>query len=405
MLKEVTLFERVEPAPPDPILGLTEAFRADSNPDKIDLSVGVYKDASNQTPVLKTVKQAEHQVLAHETSKNYLPIDGTDAYGHCVRRLMFGADSDLVDSGLATTSDTPGGTGALRVAGDYLHQSHPEATVWLSDPTWANHPAIFEAAGVPIKTYPYLDRQTNALAFDPMMATLAKVPVGDMVLLHGCCHNPTGVDPTADQWLAIGRQLVACGITPLLDFAYQGFADSLDSDAVGLHALYESCPEMLVCSSFSKNFGLYRERVGSLTVVSRNAQTTAAVQSRIKVGIRRNYSNPPSHGAAIVQTILGDGELTQQWHGELTQMRDRITGMRQLFADSLDHRSVQLNPDGNAFITRQRGMFSFSGLTKDQVGQLRQKHSIYIVGSGRINVAGMTGQNMDRLCDAIASVM
>jgi len=381
------MFNSIQPAPPDPILGLTEAFVADPNPDKINLGVGVYKDAGGKTPVLDCVKAAEQRILEGETDKAYKPIDGDPAYGQTVRRMMLGDDHPVLAGDRARTSHTPGGTGALRVVGDYLHQNHPGASIWMSDPTWANHPKIFEAAGVSTKTYPYFDAANNAIDFDAMLDALAKVPAGDVVLLHGCCHNAEAI---AER-----------GIVPLLDFAYQGFGDGLDEDAAGLRELAQRVPAMFVCTSYSKNFSLYNERVGSLTVIGPSAEAAAAVQSHIKVAIRTNYSNPPAHGAAIVTTILADAALTAQWHDELAAMRGRINAMRQRFADTLADKGA----GDFSFITRQRGMFSFAGLSKDQVAQLREKHAIYIVGSGRINVAGMTQANMDKLCDAIVSVL
>lgn len=399
------MFQNVTMAAPDPILGLTDAFNNDTNPDKINLSVGVYKDANGKTPVLASVKEAEKRILATEASKGYKPIPGAPEYQKAVQRLLFGADSDVLGSGRAATCHTPGGTGGLRVVGDFLKQNTPDATLWLSDPTWANHGSIFEAAGVATKTYTYFDRANNTLDFDAMTAAIESIPAGDVILLHGCCHNPTGVDPSNEQWEAIGKQLAARNITPLLDFAYQGFADGINEDAVGLRALLATCPELLICSSFSKNFGLYCERTGAFTVVTESADTTSKVFSQVKTCIRRNYSNPPAHGGAIVSTILDDAELAQQWEQELADMRNRINGMRKLFVDSLNTKGIQLSATGNEFIVRQRGMFSFSGLNKDQVAKLRDEHAIYIVGSGRINVAGMTENNMAKIIDAIAAVM
>ncbi len=396
------MFEAIDVAPPDPILGLTEAFKQDPNPNKINLGVGVYKDASGKTPVLASVKAAEAHILENETSKGYLPINGDPGYGTHVRRMLFGQDSALVDDGRAVTAHTPGGTGALRVAGDYLKAKHPSATLWMSDPTWANHPAVFTAAGLQQAQYAYFDAPKNALAFDRMLASLKQVSAGDAVLLHACCHNPSGVDLEPEQWGQVGELLAERKALPLVDFAYQGFATGLEQDAEGLRALAAKVPEFMVCSSFSKNFGLYNERTGALTVVAGEVATAQAVLSHIKVVVRRNYSNPPSHGGAIVSTILDDAELTAQWKTELTAMRDRINGMRQLFADTLKAKGA--NRDFS-FITQQRGMFSFSGLNKDQVAALREKHAIYIVGSGRINVAGMTEANMPRLCEAIVSVL
>ncbi|MEM7626383.1 MAG: amino acid aminotransferase [Planctomycetota bacterium] len=399
------MFEQVQPAPPDPILGLTEAFRADPNPAKVNLAVGVYKDADGRTPVLASVKEAERKLIESQTTKGYLPIDGSPEYGQFVRSMLFGADSEFVGGGRTKTADTPGGTGALRVAADYLQQNHPKAMVWLSDPTWVNHAAIFAAAGVPTYTYAYLDRQRNTLDFSAMLDALGTMREGDVVLLHGCCHNPTGVDPTPDQWKQIAAVTKARRVVPMVDFAYQGFGEGLEEDAAGLRAIAAVHDEFLVCSSFSKNFGLYRERVGALTVVAGSPAAADAVTSQVKAVVRRNYSNPPAHGAEVVATILSDDALRSQWEGELAGMRDRINTMRAAFAAGLDERGVKLAPDGNGFVSRQRGMFTLSGLGQDHVVALRKKFSIYIVGSGRINVAGMTEKNLPVLCDAIAAVM
>jgi aspartate/tyrosine/aromatic aminotransferase len=292
----------------------------------------------------------------------------------------------------------------LRVAGDYIKSMHDGASIWMSDPTWANHPAIFKAAGLPMKTYPYFDAASNAVAFDAMMAALKEVPGGDVVLLHGGCHNPTGVDLTTEQFAEVGKLLADRKALPLIDFAYQGFANGIEPDAAGLRALSKVVDELIVCSSFSKNFGLYNERVGALTLVGKTEAIAQAVLSQVKICIRRCYSNPPAHGAAIVTTIVNDAKLRAQWEVELAEMRDRINGMRRLFADTLTSKGVSLSAGGNGFIADQRGMFSLSGLTKDHVKALREQFSIYIVGSGRINVAGMTEQNIPRLCDAIAKV-
>ena len=398
------MFQNIQPAPPDPILGLTEAFKADPNPDKINLAVGVYKDEQGQTPTLAAVSEAERWLLDNEPTKSYLGIDGSPGYGKATRTLLFGEGSDLIDNGRAVTFQCPGGTGALRVAGDYLAQNHQGATLWLSAPTWANHPAIFDAAGVPMQTYPYLDAETNTLDFDAMTTALDAVKPGDVVLLHGCCHNPTGVDPSAAQWQQIAELLKSKQALPLLDFAYQGFASGVEEDAAGLRAVLEICDEALICSSYSKNFGLYRERVGALTVVGATAEQATIVQSQIKVAVRRNYSNPPAHGGLVVEHILEDASLTSQWLDELAQMRGRVNGMRTALRTALDSRGVQLNPKGNGFIEQQNGMFTMSGLTQPQVAKLKADHAIYIVGSGRINVAGITPSNIDKLCDAIAAV-
>lgn len=399
------MFKSVQPAPPDAILGLTEAFKADPRTGKINLAVGVYQDENGQTATLAAVRAAEKWLLDNEPTKSYLGIDGSPGYGKATRRLLFGEASDLVSNGRAVTTQCPGGTGALRVAGDYLAANHKGATLWLSDPTWPNHPSIFEASGLAVKTYPYFDAKANTLAFDAMCAALSEAKAGDVVLLHGCCHNPTGVDPTAAQWKQIAHLLKDKQLLPLLDFAYQGFADGLEEDAAGLRAVLGICDEMLICSSYSKNFGLYRERVGALTVVGASAEQTAIVQSQVKVAVRRNYSSPPAHGGLVVEHILDDASLTKQWIEELAQMRGRINAMRSALKQGLDKRGVRLSARGNGFIESQRGMFTMSGLTKDQVGKLKADHAIYIVGSGRINVAGIDASNLDKLCDAIAAVV
>ncbi|MDZ4779973.1 MAG: amino acid aminotransferase [Planctomycetia bacterium] len=395
------MFETLTPAPPDPILGLSESFQQDPRPGKINLSIGVYKDATGKTPVLASVKTAEERILRAETTKGYLGIEGSAEYAARVQELLFGSGHEAVASKRVVTAHTPGGTGGLRVAADFLRKAAPNATVWMSDPTWPNHPGIFQAAGLKVKTYPYFDAATNGLAFERMLAALEEMPAGDVLLVHGCCHNPTGIDPTPEQWSAIAALVERRSVLPLLDFAYQGFAEGLREDATGLTALCQPGRELLVASSFSKNFGLYNERVGALSIVAASSETAKTALSQVKTCVRVNYSNPPAHGAAIVSTILGDEKLRTQWDGEVKEMRDRINGMRKQFAQKLIARGYDRDP---SFITRQRGMFSFSGLTPPQVEALRKDHAIYIVGSGRINVAGMTADNIDRLCDAIVAV-
>ena len=396
------MFQQVQTAPPDAILGLNEAFRNDPNPEKINLSVGVYKDEQGVTPVLKCVKEAEKRLLEGETTKSYLPIDGRPGYTKAVRELMFGADHEVLTANRAVTVQSPGGTGALRVAGDFLADNFPGRTLWLSQPTWPNHPSIFSAAGIRLNTYPYFDKQTNGLAFDAMIEALSAAAKGDIVLLHGCCHNPTGIDPTPQQWKAIGDLMQEKELLPLLDFAYQGFGDGLVEDAVGLRELARPGQEMLICSSFSKNFGLYNERVGAMTAVAENESEAKAVLSQLKKVIRSNYSNPPTHGAATVETVLGDPALKTMWEGELAHMRDRINGIRKLFVDKISACGIDQD---FSFIQKQKGMFSFSGLNQMQVDQLRNEMSIYIVGSGRINVAGISEANVDRLCEGIKRVL
>jgi aspartate/tyrosine/aromatic aminotransferase len=396
------MFDQVEMAPPDAILGITEAFKKDPSPNKINLSVGVYKDENGVTPILESVRQAESQVLAQQTTKAYLGIPGAPEYAQAVQRLMFGADHEVVTSGRAVTAHTPGGTGALRVAGDFLKNNLTGKRIWLSEPTWPNHPAVFAAAGVETKTYPYFDAANNRLDLDAMLGALREIPAGDIVLLHGCCHNPTGIDPTEAQWEQIADTVYDRGLLPLLDFAYQGFSEGIEADAVGLRALSRPGAELIVCSSFSKNFGLYRDRVGALTIVAADTDATARVTSQLKRCIRTNYSNPPAHGGNIVTTILADDSLSQLWRGEVDQMRDRINGMRKSFVETLAAKGVARD---FSFIKNQCGMFSFSGLTPEQVDALRERHSVYTVRSGRINVAGITPANIDALCAAIADVL
>ncbi len=396
------MFESLTPAPPDPILGLTEAFNKDANPNKVNLGQGVYKDAQGNTPVLRSVKAAEARMVADEETKDYLNIAGLAAYGSLVQELIFGAENAIVQEARAVTAQTPGGTGALRVAADFIAKTKPGAQVWVSDPTWPNHPSVFKAAGLEVKSYPYFDAATNGVAFDAMLAALRAIPEGDVLLLHGCCHNPTGVDLDASQWQAIVEVVRARKLLPLIDFAYQGFATGLREDAEGVNIVAAGVPELLVASSYSKNFGLYSERVGALTLVAGSTDAAQAALSHIKTVIRSNYSNPPQHGAAIVARVLADPALRAQWEQEVAEMRDRINTMRHLFVETLNEKGVDRD---FSFIARQRGMFSFSGLSPEQIKALRDRHAVYAVGSGRFSVAGMTEHNMDYLCSAIADVL
>lgn len=396
------MFQSIQAAPPDPILGITEAFQKDAREGKINLSVGVFKDESGQTPVLPSVKEAERLLLEQEKNKLYKPIQGDPAYGKALRTMLFGEGHALVDGGRAVTCHTPGGTGALRLAADFLVTKAGAKRVWVSDPTWENHKAIFSAAGFEVLSYRYFDAKSNGLDFAGLRADLATAQTGDVVLLHACCHNPSGVDPNLEQWQELADLLKSRGAVPLVDFAYQGFGDGLTQDAKGLTALLEKHEELLICSSFSKNFGLYNERTGALSVVTGSSETGESVLSQLKVCARVNYSNPPAHGGAIVTTILNSPELTARWEAELTSMRERIFEMRKAFVDGLARAGAKRD---FSFITQQKGMFSFSGLSRDQVERLKADHGIYIVGSGRINVAGMSSQTMDRLCQAIVSVL
>ena len=396
------MFETITSAPADAILGLTDAFKEDFNPNKINLGVGVYKDGGGQTPVLATVKEAEQRLLCSEATKSYLPIDGLAEYGRLSQQLVFGREHPILREGRAATVQTPGGTGALRVAADFVRRIIPQTTVWLSDPTWPNHPNVFGSAALQVRSYPYFEAQTNGVAFDPMMAALETIPGGDVLLLHGCCHNPTGADFSPQQWQAVASVCADRGILPLLDFAYQGFGDGLDEDATGVRIVADHCRELLVATSYSKNFGLYNERVGALTLVADSAEAADAANSHMKICVRTSYSNPPAHGGQIVAEILGDQELRKRWENELAEMRNRINDMRHLFVETLNEQGAGRD---FSFIARQRGMFSYSGLTPAQVQALRERHSVYVVGSGRINVAGMTEANMDYLCEAIADVL
>lgn len=397
------MFEKLDTAPADPILGLEEAFKRDTNPEKINLSVGVYKDADGETPIFHTVKIAEVRLLEEETTKSYLGIVGAPDYGAAVQELIFGPGHEIITSKRAVTAHTPGGTGGLRVAADFLKKIKPDVKVWISQPTWPNHPNIFKAAGLDVETYPYFDAAANELDFDAMLAALQQIPEGDVVLLHGSCHNPTGVDPTLEQWSKIAVMLKSRNLVPLVDFAYQGLGAGIYEDAQGLLTLCDAGLEILIASSFSKNFGLYNERVGALTLVSGSAAAAAAAFSHMKIVIRVNYSNPPAHGAKIVTTILKSPELRAEWETEVAAIRERIHGMRRRFVEELRAQGVTKD---FSFIQRQNGMFSFTGLTKEQVQTLRDKHSVYIVETGgRINVAGMTEANLPSLCRAIAQVL
>lgn len=396
------MFESIALAPPDPILGLNDAFGKDPRADKINLGVGVFKDAEGKTPTLRCVREAEHRLLEEDAPKTYLPIPGAPAYGAHVQRLLFGEGSAVLDDGRAVTAQSPGGTGALRVLADFLAVHGGRPRVWLSDPTWANHGQIMKAAGLEVTTYPWYDPATHGLAFDRLVDALKQTTPRDAVLLHGCCHNPSGVDPTPEQWEVIAGLAEERGFLPFLDFAYQGFGQGLDEDAQAVRAIAARVPELVVASSFSKNFGLYNERVGALTFVGKDRDQAARAFSQLKVTIRSNYSNPSRHGGAIVTRILDDEDLTQCWHEEVAGMRSRIHEMRSAFVKGLAEAGAQQD---FSFIERQRGMFSFSGLTRAQVDRLRDEHGVYVVGSGRINVAGMTPGNLPRLCQAIAAVL
>lgn len=396
------MFEKVPAAPADPILGLTEEFKNDPRDNKINLGVGIYKNEESQTPVLATVKKAEAMLLESEKTKSYLTIEGTVEYGLAVQKLLFGADSKIVTEKLAKTAQAPGGTGALRVAGEFIKRELNTSKIWISNLTWANHFSVFEAAGIATAQYNYYNAETHDKDFDAMLTSLQEAQTGDVVLLHGCCHNPTGIDPTAAEWEQLAELCADRGLLPMFDFAYQGFAKSVEEDASGLRIFAKYCDEILVASSFSKNFGLYNERVGAFTLVAATHETATTAFSQVKKIIRSIYSNPPAHGAAVVTHILNNEALRAEWEQEVAEMRDRIQEMRTLFVQTLKDEGVTQD---FSFIEAQNGMFSFSGLNKDQVARLKDEFAIYIVGSGRISVAGMTKNNMGPLCKGIAAVL
>ena len=390
------------PAAPDPILGLAESFKADNRAGKVNLSVGVYVDDSGVTPVIPSVLEAERRLLEKAGSKGYLPIDGRPGFKAAVRDLIFGVDNEIVTSGRSATAQTPGGTGALRVAADFLMQTGSAKTIWLSAPTWPNHPQLFTMAGFALRTYPYLDETGRRLDVGRMLGALRTAVPGDVVLLHGSCHNPSGVDPDPETWAAIGEIIIQRELLPVVDFAYQGFGFGLREDADWLTGLARPGLEFLVCSSYSKNFALYNERVGALTIVAADPARAAAALSHLKIAIRSNYSNPPAHGGDIVETILTDAALRARWEVDLAEMRNRILGNRAALVDALVAADVpgQWEP-----LRHQRGMFALLGLSSDQVARLRDEFAVYVVGRGRINVAGLTGGNMAHVVAAVKAVI
>ncbi|MCS3430749.1 amino acid aminotransferase [Klebsiella sp. BIGb0407] len=396
------MFENITAAPADPILGLADLFRADDRDNKINLGIGVYKDETGNTPVLTSVKKAELYLLENEVTKNYLSIDGIPAFGQCTQELLFGKGSPISEAKRARTAQTPGGTGALRVAADFIAHNTSAKRVWVSNPSWPNHKNVFESAGLEVCEYNYYDAANHSLNFTGLIDSLQAAQAGDVVLFHGCCHNPTGIDPTFEQWQTLCEMSLEKGWLPLFDFAYQGFARGLEEDAEGLRLFAASHQELIVASSYSKNFGLYNERVGACTLVAADAETVDRAFSQVKATIRANYSNPPAHGAAVVATILSNEALRTLWEQELTEMRQRIHRMRQLFVNTLQEKGASRD---FSFIIDQNGMFSFSGLSKEQVLRLREEFGIYAVASGRINVAGLTPDNMSPLCEAIVAVL
>ena len=395
------MFSTLKPLPTDPILGLMAAYKQDTNPNKIDLGVGVYKDEQGNTPVLKAVKKAEAFRLENETTKSYIGLAGNLDFCQKMESLLLGEQKALLANRVRTTQ-TPGGTGALRVAAEFIKRCNTDATVWVTTPTWANHISLFEAAGLTVKEYPYYDYENKGLLFDEMIDTLKQVPKGDVVLIHACCHNPSGMDLNEEQWKVVADLAKEVGFTPLVDIAYQGFGSSLDEDAKGLRLLADTVEEMLICSSCSKNFGLYRERIGACSLISNNSATADVSNSVLLSVVRSIYSMPPAHGADIVNTILSSTELTQLWHDELDEMRTRINGLRSLIKNSLAEKGVAQD---FSFIDQQNGMFSFLGINKAQIDRLQKDYAIYIVGSSRVNVAGVSQTNIDYFSNAIADVL
>jgi aspartate aminotransferase len=396
------MFASLKALPADPILGLLAKYREDTNPQKIDLGVGVYKNEAGETTVLDCVKKAEQHRTDTETSKVYIGPTGSPLFNDEMAKLIFGQEHKVLNENRARTVSTPGGTGALRVAAEFIKSCKSGATIWVSNPTWANHTGLFEAAGLIVKTYPYYDYENKDLDFDGMLAALKQVSSDDAVLLHACCHNPSGMDLNQEQWQQVAEVAKSVGFMPVVDMAYQGFGQGLDEDAYGLRLMAETVNEMVVCSSCSKNFGLYRERIGGCTIIGESSLQADIAFSVVLSVVRVIYSMPPAHGAALVETILSSDELRNEWYQELAVMRNRINGNRQLIVDKLKESGVTRD---FSFITRQAGMFSFLGITPEQVQQLQDEYSIYMVGSSRMSIAGIANSNVDYLAQSIAKVL
>lgn len=396
------LFAAIEMAPRDPILGITEAFNADQNPEKTNLGVGVYYDDNGKVPLLACVQKAEALLMEKQAPRTYLPIEGLAAYDKAVQELVFGADSEVIASKRAITAQAVGGTGALKLGADFLKRFSPGSQVYISDPSWENHRALFESAGFVVNNYPYYDAATRGVNFSGMLDSLKSIPSGSIVVLHACCHNPTGADLTDVQWAQVIEVVTSRGLIPFLDMAYQGFGDGIaeDGKVVGLFA--KAGGPLFVSNSFSKSFSLYGERVGALSIVGSSAEEASRLMSQLKRVIRTNYSNPPMHGGQVVATVLATPELRQLWEEELAGMRVRIKQMRQQMVDSL---KAKAPAQDFGFVVQQRGMFSYSGLTKAQVERLKNEFSIYAVDTGRICVAALNSKNIGRVVDAIAKVL
>ncbi|WP_300319417.1 amino acid aminotransferase [Accumulibacter sp.] len=397
-----SIFAAVEMAPRDPILGLTESFNADTRSTKVNLGVGVYFDDNGRIPLLAAVKLAEKARLEAMPPRGYQPIDGLATYNQAVQKLLFGNESALLEAGRVVTIEALGGTGALKVGADYLRRLLPDARVYISDPSWENHRALFEFAGFAVETYPYYDGATRGVDFAAMKAGLNALPAGSIVVLHACCHNPTGADLDGAQWQEVVDTISERGLVAFIDMAYQGFADGIGEDAQVLQLFAASGLQFLVASSFSKSFSLYGERVGALSVVTASKDEAARVMSQIKRVVRANYSNPPTHGGAIVAAVLSSPETRQMWEDELAEMRQRILAMRVSLVDKLQARGVGTD---FSFVTRQRGMFSYTGLGVEQVDRMRDEFGIYAVSTGRICLAALNTRNIDYVADAIAAVL
>jgi aromatic-amino-acid transaminase len=396
-----SLFSAIDMAPRDPILGITEAFNADTNPAKINLGVGVYYDDNGKVPLLECVQKAESKLMEQQAPRTYLPIEGLAQYDKAVQELVFGADSPVIQEKRAITVQALGGTGALKIGADFLKRFSPNSEVFISDPSWENHRALFESAGFVVNTYAYYDPATHGVNFEGMLESLNAMPAGSIVVLHACCHNPTGADLTQEQWGEVIKAVTANGLVPFLDMAYQGFGSGLAQDGAVVKRFVEAGGPLLVSNSFSKSFSLYGERVGALSVVATSAEEAARLLSQLKRIVRTNYSNPPMHGGKVVATVLSTPELRQLWEDELAQMRVRIKRMRDELVEKLKAKAPGRDFD---FVRQQVGMFSYSGLTKEQVGKLREE-SIYAVDTGRICVAALNSKNIDRVVDAIAKVL
>ncbi|GAB4063825.1 amino acid aminotransferase [Uliginosibacterium sediminicola] len=397
-----SIFAAVEMAPRDPILGLNEAFNADTRATKVNLGVGVYFTDEGKIPLLGAVKAAEKTRIEAAPARGYQPIEGAAAYNNAVAALLFGKDSALLANGQTITIEALGGTGALKVGADYLKRLLPNATVYISDPSWENHRALFESAGFPVSNYAYYDAATRGVNFEGMLADLRQMPAQSIVVLHACCHNPTGADITAAQWEQVVAVIRERNLIGFLDMAYQGFADGIKEDAVALDLFAASGLQFLVSSSFSKSFSLYGERVGALTIVASSKEEAGRVMSQVKRVVRTNYSNPPTHGGAVVAAVLSSPELRQQWEDELAGMRLRIREMRKSLVEKLAARGVAQD---FSFVIKQRGMFSYTGLTVEQVEKLKTDFGVYAVGTGRICVAALNTKNIDYVADAITAVL